>query len=610
MCGLAGCISDSRISKDQIHQTLRSMNNRGPDAYGYKEFVVSNKFIYLLHTRLNILDLNPRSNQPFFKNHYYLIFNGEIYNFIELKDKLISKGYKFETTSDTEVLINAFIEYGHEIETHLEGMWSFVIFDSKKNEFYFSRDRFGEKPLFFSKIGNNFFFGSEIKYIKNLSNNRLELNYEKLKMFLVYGYKSIYKQDTTYYKNLSQLQSSHKMKINLNLEIKIEKYWEPSTSKIKISLTEAIEGAQYFLENSLKKRLRADVPIAFNLSGGVDSSSLVAIARKKLNINVNSYSIIDDDPRYNEEENINFNAQQFSDNHKSFNLKNSFTIDNLKNLIDYHDQPLCTINYVAHALLQKQISNDGYKVSISGIAADEIFTGYYDHHIYYLHNFKNHEIYNDSLYHWKNHIRDIVRNPFLNDPNLFEKKGEDFRDYIYLNSKTYKSFLKDQSFNINLKDDIFDKDSLLRNRMLNELFRETVPILLENEDLNSMKYSIENRSPMLDTDLINFMNSVPTQYLIINGYSKYLLRETTKNILSDKIRLNRTKKGFNVAINSILDLNKPSTIEFLLSDGQIFNLIDKDKFKNYLLNENFYENSDKKFLFNFLNSKIFLDLNS
>ena len=609
MCGISGCIVNKPLDKNLINNTLNLMKNRGPDSNSYKKFYFGEKIIYLFHSRLKILDLNSRSDQPFIKNNIFLIFNGEIYNYIELRNILLNKGYNFSTTSDTEVLMNAYIEYGENIEKVLEGMWAFAIFDINKKKLILSRDRFGEKPIFFSKLQNNFYFGSEIKYIHSLTNTKFEINYDTVKMFLVYGYKSIYKKQANFYKNIFQLQSSSKLFFKSQDEIIINKYWSPNINQAKISIDDAIDGSIYFLENSLRKKMRSDVPIAFNLSGGVDSSSLVAIANKKLNINVNTYSIIDDDPKYNENKNISNNVKEFSTNHTNINLKKSFSINKLIELIDYHDQPLCTISYVAHAMLQEQISKDGFKVSISGTAADEIYSGYYDHHLYYLHNIRYKSNYQKSLTNWTKYIKDFVRNPYLSDPKLFENKGESFRDYIYLNSKTYKSFLLDKNFNKNFIDVEFNNKSILKNRMLNELFRETIPIILENEDLNSMKYSVENRSPFLDSELVNFMNSIPVEYLIKDGYSKYILRETTKGLLGDIVRLDRQKKGFNLSIESFFDLNNQENKEYLLADSPIYDIIDKSLFTEYVNREDFQKNSDKKFIFNFINSKIFLELN-
>ena len=609
MCGIAGCITTEPLDTIAIKHTLALMSNRGPDHSHYLEFKFRNKYIYLLHSRLSIIDLDARSNQPFTVGDYNLIFNGEIYNYLELKKKLIQKGYTFITSSDTEILINAFIEYGDEVEKYLEGMWAFAIWNNKSKLLYISRDRFGEKPLYYMKSDELFYFGSEIKYIKSLSKKKLEINYETLKRYLVYGYRSIYKKNETYYKNVHQLKSGSFLKIDHQLQINQEKYWTLNNLEIKLSESEAVEGAKECLLGSLEKRLRSDVPIAFNLSGGIDSSTLVVLAKKYFNIEINSYSIIDDDPRYNESENINQTVRLTESNHTNINLKDKFSYEKLKKLINYHDQPLCTINFYAHALLQEKISEDGYKVSISGTGADEIFTGYYDHHLYFLHSIKDNNKYQNYLNSWNSKVKNIINNPLLRDPELFERKGEDFRGYLYSDSIYFQSMLIDANYSENFVDISYNNKSLLRNRMMNELFNEVVPILMENEDLNSMYYSIENRSPYLDTNLLQFVNSIPQEYLMDDGYAKKILRDITEGLLDDQVRLDRNKRGFNASIKSILDLSDKKTINELVSDSPIFDIVNKEKFINYLTTADFYSNENKKFLFSFINAKLFLENN-
>ena len=609
MCGIAGCITTEPLDSKVLKNTLELMHNRGPDCSQYIKFKFGDRYVYLLHSRLSIIDLDSRSNQPFTIGDYNLIFNGEIYNYIELKKQLIQKGYSFKTSSDTEILLKAFIEYGDKVEKYLEGMWAFAIWNNKTNILYISRDRFGEKPLYYTENKQLFYFGSEIKYLKSLSNKKLEINYETLKRYLVYGYRSIYKKNETYYKNVYQLKSGHFMKIGHQIKPKQEQYWTLINSEKKLSANKAVEGAKECLLRSLEKRLRSDVPVAFNLSGGIDSSTLVVLAKKYFNIEINSYSIIDDDPRYNESENINSTVKLTNSNHTNINLKGKFSYEKLKKLISYHDQPLCTINYYAHALMQEKMSEDGYKVSISGTGADEIFTGYYDHHLYFLHSIKDNNKYKSYLNSWNSKVKKIINNPILKDSQLFEKKGDDFRNYLFSDSDYFQSMLIDNNYSEKFFDITYNNKSLLRNRMMNELFNEVVPILMENEDLNSMYYSIESRSPYLDTDLLQFVNSIPQEYLMDDGYTKKILRDLSEGLLEDQVRLDRNKKGFNASINSILDLSDKNTINELILDSPIFNIVNKEKFFKYLTKADFHLNENKKFLFSFINAKLFLENN-
>ena len=183
MCGISGFISKKKIDLINIKKTLLLMRNRGPDNQSFYVDNYKNLFFGLLHARLSILDVEKRSNQPFEDGPYKLIYNGEIYNYLEIKKELIKKNYKFKTQSDTEVLLKSYIEYGEKCVEHFIGMWSFVIMDIKKNFFFLSRDIFGEKPLYFSKLKNSLVFGSEIKYLQCLSKDLEKLNNKKIQSF-------------------------------------------------------------------------------------------------------------------------------------------------------------------------------------------------------------------------------------------------------------------------------------------------------------------------------------------------------------------------------------------------------------------------------------------
>ena len=200
MCGISGFIGNKNITKKNINLTLNLMKNRGPDKQDYFHRKIDKKRqIYLLHSRLSIIDLKDRSHQPFFLGSYILIFNGEIYNYLELKEK-INKIVDFKTKSDTEVILHYFKLYGPKCFDHFEGMWSLAIFDTKKNKLVLSRDRFGEKPLYIMKKKEGIYFGSEIKYIKKLSDTpKFEINFDKINHFLQFGYKSIYKNNDSFF---------------------------------------------------------------------------------------------------------------------------------------------------------------------------------------------------------------------------------------------------------------------------------------------------------------------------------------------------------------------------------------------------------------------------
>ena len=198
MCGISGIITSNDIDDKNLKATLNLMKKRGPDFQNKRIGKFGKKNFALLHSRLAIIDLNCTSNQPFLDKEYQLIFNGEIYNYIELREKLKKLNHKFKTNSDTEVIIKAYQQYGENCVNYFNGMWAFVIFDKKKNLFFVSRDRFGEKPIYYYKDKNNFVFGSEIKFIQKILNKKFQINKQKVSDFLNFGYKSLHKDNETF----------------------------------------------------------------------------------------------------------------------------------------------------------------------------------------------------------------------------------------------------------------------------------------------------------------------------------------------------------------------------------------------------------------------------
>jgi asparagine synthase (glutamine-hydrolysing) len=618
MCGIAGYIGSKNINSYLINKSLNLLQKRGPDFKEVKKYLInSKKFknILFLHTRLSIIDLERRSNQPFEDGDYSIIFNGEIYNYLEIKKDLILKGFKFRTTSDTEVLLKSYIVYGINFFKKLEGMWSFAILDKKNNKLVLARDRFGEKPLFYSIQNDGIYFSSDIRVITCLSEKIYDYNIARLTRGVVCGYKSLYKNPSeTFYKKIFQIPQSSYVEINHDLEFRIKKYWSVEKKNINLKKdSELIEKAQDLLFNSIKIRLRSDVPLAFCLSGGIDSGSIVSIAAKKFNIKVNTFSILDNiDIRYNEKKNIDKVVNDISSNHteiKIENIKNnSSNLKRIKDLIIYKSGPIPTITWFLHSFLSESISKNNLKVAFSGTSADEIYSGYYDHHLQYLYDTRNSK--KNKLYeaNFKKFVKPFIRNADLRKANLY-LKNKNFRDHIFDNSSEFSTFLlKDVKFDLDYNEEKFS-NSLFKNRSLNELFFETTPVILNEDDTNSMYYSIENRSPFLDTNLFNFLYSLPTEKLIQNGYAKFILRESVKNYLNEDVRNDRSKKGFNSSISSIFDFSdKEFMSELFNQNSEIYKIFDLEKIKK-IFKKDINLNHYSKFIFSFINTKIFLDMN-
>ena len=611
MCGISGSIIKEKSENSAfIKKTLFLMKRRGPDNQSFFKKKQSNKSVNLLHSRLNIIDIQSRSNQPMTIGEYTLVFNGEIYNYIELKKKLKKKNHTFKTDSDTEVLLKAYIEYGEKCVDHFIGMWAFAIWDNIKKKLFLSRDIFGEKPLYYFLSNDGFFFGSEIKFIKSLSDKNFKINKAHISKNLFCGYKSLFKNNETFFEKIYSLESSTNMTIDLNLNFVKKKYWSPKL-KIENDLDEktASREIKNLLQKSLNLRMRSDVPIAFCLSGGIDSTFLASLAYKKLNKEISTFSIIDQEPNYNENENIKLVIKDLKSKNRKIFLKNEnfFFFQRLKELTSYHDGPIATLSYYIHSFLSEEISKKGYKVAISGTGADEIFTGYYDHYLLHLQSCYKLKSFKKNLENWQKYISPYIRNPYLKDPYIYirDKKNRNNVFETNLGINTFSKFKNKLNFT--------EKEyssNLLRNRMLNELFHEVVPVLLKHDDLNSMFFSIENRSPYLDKELVEFSLKIPTEILIKNGYQKKLLREASKKILLDKIRLDRQKKGFNTSINSVLDLNNKRNINKIFNKNNPINdFVDLKKFRENLDIKSI-PNHYSKLLFSIITTNLFLEENN
>lgn len=606
MCGIAGYIGRKPIEESRITLTLSAMKNRGPDHQRCRSFSRGDIHVALLHSRLSIIDLDARSNQPFTIGDHTIVYNGELYNYIELRNELEERGVRFHTTSDTEVLLQCYIRDGEDCVKSFEGMWSFAIYDRKNGRLFLSRDRFGEKPLYWFQTPDGLYFGSEIKILKALSGSPLTVNVKQVLRHLVNGYKSLYKNGDTFYREVREVPYATNLKIDGTLNPRLRRYWEPECAvNHAMTLDEAIEGTRHFLTESMRLRLRSDVPLAFCLSGGVDSAALASIAARQFNYDVHTFSIIERDERYNEYDNIMATIRDIGCRHRLIDIPQEDPLPRLKRLIAYHDAPLATISYYIHALLSEEISRSGFRVAFSGTSADELFTGYYDHYLLHLYEMRGHADHQRYLSDWREHVARFIRNPILKDPDLYER-NPGYREHVYDESAEWARYLTTDFFEPFTEEHFCE--SLLRNRMMNELFHEATPVILHEDDLNSMSCSIENRSPYLDSRLFDFAYSIPGEHLIRDGYNKYVLRRAVEGILNDRVRTDRQKKGFNASIHSFIDFDAREVRDELLEDGEIFEYVDRGRMER-LFDEKPTSNSSSKFLFNFINAKIFLDLN-
>jgi asparagine synthase (glutamine-hydrolysing) len=582
------------------------MHHRGPDgAGGYRSKFSDGWHVCLLFTRLSIIDLDQRASQPMLRSGSALVFNGEIYNYIELRDELSNQGDVFKTTSDTEVLLLGLARHGIDWLDRTEGMWAFALYRESDGSLVLSRDRFGEKPLYVMEADGGYYFGSEIKFLAALCGQWPRVNKTHLLRYLVNGYRSLYKTRDTFFLGVREVCAGSAIVLAPGAEAVERKYWLPVFSQQEhMSYDQAVNGVRERLIESVRLRLRADVPMAFCMSGGVDSNSLVCIAKRVFEYDVHGFTVATRDPRYDEQATVAAVVDELELKHTIVPVAGDCFLENLSFLVAQHDAPICTISYYLHWHLMRSMAQQGYKISVSGTAADELFTGYFDHHNAYLA-----EIANDDLLHapamadWRCHVQPVVRNPYLRDPDLF-RRDPCFRDHIYLDAEQFS-----RNLTVAWSEPFFERQyvrGLLRNRMLNELFEEVVPVILHEDDMNAMSCSIENRSPFLDRRLCEYANSVPTRHLVRNGYAKAILRDAIRGIVPDIVLDNHQKIGFNASIRDLLPSSDSISKQFLLADGPIYQYVRRDAVVN-LLEEPQLANSRSKFLFNFACAATFLN---
>ena len=605
MCGIAGYWGKTPLEPERLQQASKVLQHRGPDDSGIYQQQHPLHCVALVHRRLSILDLDPRSAQPFRLGHQVLSYNGEIYNYVEIRQELISLGHVFRTTGDTEVLAVALKQWGVDALDRLEGMWAFAWYDEQAGRLLLSRDRFGEKPLYLWDTPEGLFFASEVKGLAALKGQWPDVNQNHLLRYLVNGYKALYKTAETFHQGVWELTAGTNLWVEADGSKQEQRYWVP---KLQIredwAFTDAVEATREELIRAVRIRMRSDVPLAFCQSGGIDSNSLISIASRELGKEVHGYTIVNTDARYEEAEMVQHMVQEVGIKHTQVPLNSEGFLDNLAALVKQHDGPISTISYYVHHQLMQAMQADGYKVTISGTGADELFTGYYDHHNLYLAEVaKDPLLFSESINNWNKHLRPIVRNPYIKDPELYLKQP-DCRSHIYLNNDVFASWLENS-----WQEDFFERDygvTLLRNRMLNETFEESIPVILHEDDLNAMSVSLENRSPFLDRGLFETAFTIPTQHLIRDGKAKVVLREAMRGIVPDQILDNRRKVGFNAPILDLLDVSNAKVREQILDPNPVFELVRRDKVEE-LLQKVSLENSESKFLFNFVNMKLVIE---
>jgi len=589
MCGIAGIVNfdSKKLNPDILISIKNSLEHRGPDTSSILNINDSTSFI---HTRLAIIDLDSRSDQPMTSHNgrYTIVFNGEIYNFKELRNDLENKGVSFRTNGDTEVLLELFAHYGHKSVHLLRGQFAFAIYDNTENSLFLCRDRVGIKPIYYSIYNKKFIFGSELKALEGSSLIPFEPDYESYVSYLRH---LCVPYSNTGNRNIKKLEPGTWIKVSDNLELQKFKYWDPFTIEVNNDLTkeEAVLKTDKLIQESIEYRNVSDVEVGLFLSGGLDSSLIGSIMKNQLGSKIKGFNI-----DYEEK----FDGYAGESEEATF-AANHIGLDLVKDKIKYLDYKQILNNYtffqddligdevgIPLFFLGRSTKSKSIKVVQVGEGADELFYGY-EHWLRLLNlsryirpilsssrtlnNFTNHRL---------NLFSNIIfnRTPFAGGAlgfNLAEINSLITQNVFSDFKNVHKVDNKWQEYNKQ------DHPSLSKWMTKIDLEIRLPELLLMRMDKLVMQSSIEARVPFLDHKLIEFVLSIPDKYIVSSSRTKPLLKNIAKRHIPESI-YNRKKQGFRAPIGEWIKKDEALFYDSIYEFNQLTQLFNNDELKKQI----------------------------
>ncbi len=565
MCGITGIINFNQkpVEKSEVKVMMSKMKHRGPDDEGL--FIEDN--VGLGFVRLSILDLSIAGHQPMYShdNRYVIIYNGEVYNYIEIKEELKHK-YQFVTGTDTEVIIAAYQEWGEACLDKFNGMFAFVIYDTKTKDIFGARDRYGIKPFYYYQDSERFIFASEIKSILPLLEKK-EPNDDLIYDYLLYN-RTDHTEDT-FFKSIKKLQHGSWLRIIQN-DVATQR-WYNLFDKVKESKELSPEAYRDLFKESLKLRLRADVPVGVSLSGGIDSSCITTSLINDFKLyDLNTFSAV-----FGKEEETD--ESEFVDEFRPMVKNMYFTSPNadtfyndFENFIDTHNEPTPGLGpYAQYKVME--LASKHVTVTLDGQGADEQLAGYHyffgSYYIELIRKVKLWRFISENIQYFKKHKTTDALKYFTYYllPASIQNK---INSQIY--PSIHKEFLNSNKSSSEINKMLYEPKNLTES--LIQHFEYKLEHLLRWDDLNAMHFSIESRVPFLDYRLVEATLATPSNQKINIGETKHLLREALKDILPDKITQRKDKKGFTNPSDKWLRSEK--------FQKYIFELINSESFKN------------------------------
>ncbi|WP_020532814.1 asparagine synthase (glutamine-hydrolyzing) [Flexithrix dorotheae] len=627
MCGIAGFLSMD-YSRENLQTFTTSLKHRGPDAEGL--YFNEKDGIGLGHQRLSILDLSEGANQPFESScgRYLIVYNGEVYNFQELKNQVLAfKNQKkpfqtpesqnqenseeiavgdeleFKTSCDTEVIIESFALWGPSMVSRLNGMFAIAIYDKEEKKLYLFRDRLGIKPLYYFQEGNNFIFSSELKGFKKiLPKGALTLNKQAIGDFLHLGY---IPGNHSIYEKINKFPAGHFAIIESG-DIKLLPFWEPDTkiaNKVFSEEDKAKKNLKSILESAVEKRMVSDVPLGTFLSGGIDSSTVTAIAQNLSSQPIKTFSIGFKEAKFNESQYAKEVAKALKTDHHEFILSEDEAILQVENLLNIYDQPFADSSAIP-TLLVSEMAKKHVSVALSGDGGDELFMGYGMYnwakrldnpmlksfrpiiHTYLKYSGSQRNKRASSLFDFNSNT-DLKSHIFSQEQYLFSHKEltNNLLTDKYKNEKRFKAKFEISGRILDIQEEQAFYD--LKNYLKDDL--------LVKVDMASMHHSLEVRVPLLDHRIVEFALNLDSQLKVKKGSSKYLLKEVLYSYLPKSL-FDRPKWGFSIPMGSWLKNQLLYLIEKYLDKNVVvqFGIVRPEAVEK--LKEDFFNGAD--FLYN------------
>ena len=559
MCGFVAIRTPEGVPVNirAVEEATRSIVHRGPDDEG----LYSDGNVGLGFRRLSIIDLSDHSHQPFEDpdGRYVMVYNGEIYNYLELRDELAAKGHSFRTTGDTEVLLTAFKEWGKDCVNRLNGMWAFIIYDKRNKQLFGSRDRFGIKPLYKAEAGDSQVFASEIKAVLATGMLDRDINWQTASSYLLDGrISSAVHNNETFYKGIKEIPAGHCFLVDRDGQYKSWAFWV-LPDEVEGPEVTPVEKLQDLLRDSVKLRMRSDVPVGVCLSGGIDSTAIICLMADELGKDrtqpLNAFSYIDQ--RFDETTQIEATiAATGASLHKLSGNVDTF-LDKLSEVLWIQDEPFHSLNVLISYELYKMASDAGVKVILNGQGADESWAGYPPYFYNYWYTLMasgrflqlRREIGGHSRMHgtsqlsaWRTTLRTLVRDQL--------RKSGTYREYSTRRTQgqvTAHPWFTDDLSAVYVPEATDDVRLDIHSHLRRSVTKHSLPLYLRVEDRNSMAHSIETRLPFLDYRVVSLALTSGAEWLLKGGWNKFALREAMKGVIPEIVRTREDKMGFPVS---------------------------------------------------------------